>query len=355
MPLPLILWGAAALAGVVGIGKGIEAGSNNSKAKEYIEDAEDIFEDGKYRLEYQQKTTSEYLENLGKIKLYCWSNSIKCFLDIFNEFKNVRFEDIPNIDSDLKNNLNSISLKNMTVASLKAQEVVKGGIGALSAGALAGIASYGGAMMFATASTGTAIASLSGVAATNATLAWLGGGSLAAGGFGMAGGMVALGGITLGPVMAVAGFIMAAKSEENLLKAKQHYEEARNAVAKMDSVTSFLKSIANLSEGYENFIKNFSSKFDILSNQVKQMHNVAFEEQSNLLINKIKRFFGIKLKVDYHKLNLEEKQLLHLYCVSAQLLNSILSTSLIDEKGNLQQTAQKILKNAEESSVKLLN
>lgn len=45
---------------------------------------------------------------------------------------------------------------------------------------------------YATAGTGTAISSLSGAAATNATLAWLGGGSLASGGYGVAGGMIAM-------------------------------------------------------------------------------------------------------------------------------------------------------------------
>ena len=46
-----------------------------------------------------------------------------------------------------------------------------------------------------TASTGTAISTLSGAAATKATLAWLGGGALAAGGLGVAGGTVVLGGV----------------------------------------------------------------------------------------------------------------------------------------------------------------
>ena len=45
------------------------------------------------------------------------------------------------------------------------------------------------------ASTGAAISGLTGVAATNATLAWLGGGALSAGGFGVAGGMAVLGGL----------------------------------------------------------------------------------------------------------------------------------------------------------------
>ena len=51
-----------------------------------------------------------------------------------------------------------------------------------------------------TASTGTAISSLGGAAATKATLAWLGGGALAAGGFGIAGGVVVLGAIGVGGV-----------------------------------------------------------------------------------------------------------------------------------------------------------
>lgn len=50
------------------------------------------------------------------------------------------------------------------------------------------------------ASTGTAIGTLSGVAATNATLASLGGGSLASGGLGMAGGTLALSGLALLPI-----------------------------------------------------------------------------------------------------------------------------------------------------------
>ena len=49
-----------------------------------------------------------------------------------------------------------------------------------------------------TASTGTAISTLSGAALTKATLAWLGGGALAAGGLGVAGGVVVLGAIGVG-------------------------------------------------------------------------------------------------------------------------------------------------------------
>lgn len=60
------------------------------------------------------------------------------------------------------------------------------------------------ATVMGTASTGTAIGTLSGAAATNAALAWLGGGTLAAGGAGIAGGNLVLG--MFGPIgIAIAG------------------------------------------------------------------------------------------------------------------------------------------------------
>lgn len=75
---------------------------------------------------------------------------------------------------------------------------------------------------FGAASTGTAISSLSGAAATNATLAWLGGGSLAAGGGGMAAGSVVLGTITATTTgvfaLAAAGIVASAYYSKNTQK-----------------------------------------------------------------------------------------------------------------------------------------
>lgn len=72
------------------------------------------------------------------------------------------------------------------------------GSGAAGFGAAAG--AYAAASAFGTASTGAAISGLAGIAARNATLAWLGGGSLASGGGGIAVGTAALTGIALVPI-----------------------------------------------------------------------------------------------------------------------------------------------------------
>lgn len=75
-----------------------------------------------------------------------------------------------------------------------------------SIGGLAALGSWTLVSLVGTASTGTAIATLSGVAAHNATLAWFGGGALAAGGGGMAAGTVTLGVIFLAPIVMLSAY-----------------------------------------------------------------------------------------------------------------------------------------------------
>ena len=72
---------------------------------------------------------------------------------------------------------------------------------------MAGAATTSLVAAFGTCSTGAAISSLSGAAATNATLACLGGGAVSAGGGGMAVGAAVLGGIVVVATIAVAATV----------------------------------------------------------------------------------------------------------------------------------------------------
>lgn len=76
-----------------------------------------------------------------------------------------------------------------------------------AAGTAAVTSALGGTALFGTASTGAAISGLHGAAATGAVLANLGGGSLAAGGLGIAGGVAALGATFALPAVAVGGYL----------------------------------------------------------------------------------------------------------------------------------------------------
>ena len=127
---------------------------------------------------------------------------------------------------------------------------------------LAAMGAYGSVGLLASASTGTAIASLSGAAATNATLAWLGGGALSAGGLGIAGGTAALGGIVLGPALAVGGFIMASKAEEALTQAHRYDSDVDVAVAEMEKIKIVLSALRDNSKELSVTLMKMATRFD---------------------------------------------------------------------------------------------
>lgn len=98
------------------------------------------------------------------------------------------------------------------------------------------------ATTFGTASTGTAISALSGAAATNAALAWLGGGALAAGGGGMAAGNALL--ALAGPVgWGIAGS-SAAVGALLLWRKKRKIDESKRAeIERMKTCTEALREV----------------------------------------------------------------------------------------------------------------
>lgn len=244
MPLPIILWGAAAALAATGVVKGVEAVGNMNEAKEIGERAERRHRRKKRELEELRDETNAKYMALGELKKDIFLNQIKHVIDTLKKMKDAGgklkgFESTFTIE-ELK------QMEQMVKMSLELESgVLAGAIG----GALAGLGAYGSVGLLAAASTGTAITALSGAAATNATLAWLGGGSLAAGGFGMAGGMMALGGIIAGPALAIGGFMLASKAEEALTKAHEYRAEVDEAIEKMDLMEEGLRGLqANADE-----------------------------------------------------------------------------------------------------------
>ena len=97
----------------------------------------------------------------------------------------------------------------------------------VAAGTTAATGAYAAAAAFGTASTGTAISGLSGIAARNATLAWLGGGSLASGGGGIAAGAATLANVALAPLALLPALVMA-------IRARNQSKKIDEEIAKMD-------------------------------------------------------------------------------------------------------------------------
>lgn len=142
----------------------------------------------------------------------------------------------------------------------KKTEVKTAGQGAAGVGAgvavvtLGPTAAMGIATTFGVASTGTAISALSGAAATNAALAWLGGGALATGGGGMAAGSTFLAlagpvGWTIAGLSIIASGLMFFKTKGD----KERLEDIYTRISNRD-VKSYELAIVELSERIKRII-----------------------------------------------------------------------------------------------------
>lgn len=233
------------------------------------------------------------MKTLGKLKFNIYKDSFLPFVDTFSKIKNVNLD---GKNADNENGLPQLTndeLDSLQKMALEMKTVVGGGLAALTSGGLAGMAAFGGVGYFGgAASTGALVSSLSGVAATNATLAWLGGGSLAAGGYGMAGGMMVLGGIVAGPVLAVGGFVMASKAEaakheaySNLSKAELAAEEMRTAEVVTSGIDLRFKEVAKVLRRLDKNFKPMLKSLDLLVKSNKDFQSYSIEDKKGVAMS----------------------------------------------------------------------
>lgn len=333
MPLPLILVGAAALvAGAFGAKKGTDAYSDNKAAASLRLDATAKFDKAKCQLERAKEKCNSELESLGRLRLEIFDNEIRRFVSLFSEFRDVRISDLHQLEAI---GIQKESLEEMRTQSHAASEVLQIGIASIGSGALVGLASYGATTMLASASTGTVISTLSGVAATNATLAWFGGGSLAAGGLGMAGGAAVLGGIVAVPVLAVGGMMLAAKARENLANARQSLAEAERAASEMKNAQVVLETITAVSVQFQDVSRRLCDRFTPVLDKLERM----IEEKRKWWW----RWLPWKLRINLRKLPESDQREVHYAWLFAQTLKAVLDTSLLTEEGALQENVEQAL------------
>ena len=272
MPLPLILGIGAAIAGVAGLGSGIAGGVKMKDANDTMKMAQNKQEAAKKKFEDTNKKTTLKMDELGTLEmniLASFGRFSNAFEKIKNrpDFKDLNMEkyNIPKFDAE--------ELKKVSVGA----GVLAGGLGGAALGTAGGFAAAGATtaavMALGTASTGTAIASLSGVAATNATLAALGGGAIAAGGGGMALGTAVLGGATLGVGLLVGGLIFNVTGSKISDKADEAYSQACKTEETVNKICVYLDDLYFYADRYLKSLKNvnnvYSSKLERLEELVK--------------------------------------------------------------------------------------
>ena len=176
-----------------------------------------------------------------------------------------------------------IALKKVSVGA----GVLLGGIGGAAAGTAGGFAAAGATtaavMALGTASTGTAIASLSGAAATNATLAALGGGAIVtAGGGGMALGTAILGGATLGVGLLVGGVIFNITGSSLSDKADEAWRQSKKEEEEVNKICGYLIDLTNAAFQYKNTLNKvkavYDKHIDLMTYFINKLHKQDWNE-----------------------------------------------------------------------------
>ena len=330
MPLPLlVLIGGAVLAAGVGVGAGVKSKIDFDEAEDINRDATSTYDDATESLEKCRDNVQSKLEKLGQTKLALTREVLTPFVDTFSRIKNVDYDGLEVPEEFLERVEEDIlEIRDITISM---EEAVGGTVGALGAGALAGLAAYGSVGLLGTASTGAAISGLSGIAATNATLAWLGGGSLAAGGLGIAGGTAVLGGIVAAPVLLVGGLVLASRAAKAKEDARSNLAKAKAAAEAMRSAETAARAIGRIADQTRRVILNLREHLD--RDLAALRHVVAGNE-------------------DYRTYSRRDKELVVRTVSLAITVKNVAETPLLEEDGSVADAIGKTLRSARSSSDK---
>lgn len=278
MPLPLILIPVAAGAAAIGAGLGVLGGSKMKKAKETQKKVQEQDKKNHALLEDATKSACASMDELGKNEIEILSGFeqfSQCFEKIHMrpEFVNIKIGNVSIPKFDIEELKKTSVGASILVNSLGSAALGTAGGFAASGATTAAIAALG------VASTGTPIAALSGAAATNATLAVLGGGTLAAGGGGIALGSIVLSATAAGIGLLVGGAIFSIAGQILSNKADEAQKQMLENKQQTDVLCDYLKDLQHTAEQYTQTLLKMRSLYDKQLDKMCQM--VTAHEDSN--------------------------------------------------------------------------
>lgn len=253
--IPLLLGGA----GFIGAGKLAGAYVDNDDARKINEDAQGLVRFGEWIMEDAQKYTSHALTALGRKKAQILNTCIKDFVDLFSQIHNIDFN-APATTSEL----GKFHLDQPSLDSLRELSKVSMSLTDASGVALTAFAAYGAASVLGVPSAGAAITALTGLA-TNSTLSFITGGSLAAGVSSV------LGGLVTAPALVVLGFFLEGSAARNLEDAKSNKSQALRFVKEMQVGVSACNGIRKMAYLYERLLMRTYPLMTAANNRLRQI------------------------------------------------------------------------------------
>lgn len=252
MPLPLIIpiaIGGAAL--LTGGGMTLNAQSKIKKAKAEYQSAYNAYKVKYERYQAYHAETEKRLQELGQHRA-TGMHAVREAIEFIRKARLVS----ANIISDAE-----ISLQDLERLDQAYSDILRtlGGtgvslVGGVGAGTLTALGAYGAVAAFGTASTGAAIGGLSGAAASSATLAWLGGGALAAGG------TAVLGGIVAAPGIIAFGVFRQVKAGKVQKEAAEKIQQIKEQEAEIDRDQARLQTVRQRCNEVQRTIKELAEQ-----------------------------------------------------------------------------------------------
>ena len=323
MPIPILVAAGIAAVGGLGVAGTLAAKDTMDEAKALGERGERLIAAAKERAAAAQSATQGKVEELGNTKIRILSNNMNTFLRLFRTMKDVKFNDSVGMDELRDFTPQSNQVRMLTNASVTAADLTRGYGGGIASGGVVALGAYGAVGMLGTASTGTAIGTLSGAAATNATLAWLGGGSLAAGGLGVAGGAAVLGGIVAAPALLAGAFYLNCKADEAMSKAKTFYAQAETYQAQCNYSCKLLSAISERAGQITYVLNRMDGTF---GQGVRHMHGIIARSGT-----------------DWNALTRAQQEHVAAVAMMAKTMKVIMDTPLCREDGSLNPESARVL------------
>lgn len=304
---------------------GVQAYQDRKKAISAKEEADALLESLNKENERKRQESNEILADFGKTRLEALKSTVGFFLKYIevlgHNYKEKEYEILGKID------IKPEQIKELESVEMNASNALGtvAASGSLAAAALTGVPSAvtWGVGAFATASTGTAISSLSGAAATNATLAWLGGGSIAAGGGGMAAGATVLAGITYASMgvlaLASAGLISSAYYSKKYTEATQYLESVKEYRSKLHLGWELMNRI---------------------NQRARELKSITLELQGrieNSLLYLEPLIYDFQNTDDYYLQTFQE------CAIMVKAMSELSQTPIMDEQGNLSNASNVIV------------
>lgn len=275
--IPVALIAVGAITGGSGVAMGGKGALDIKKAKDELDRARDRYEERREQSVQRVAQTNDHVIGLGLEQKQALIDVVLRMAEFLRRHeRQVRENERLLVDGiDVSTNL----VVGPGGVDLNLGAWVAGLLGAtgVAAGAGAGVTAAAGAV--GVAGTGAAISGLSGVAAESAMLAWLGGGTLASGGGGMALGATALNVVTVGPALLMGGFVVMGQGQKALTKAREHTAQIAVAIAELDETDSRLDAVDKRVEELRSVLEELRSR---AVNALDELESEPFDPQAHV-------------------------------------------------------------------------